>query len=80
MIAYLASQPHHRVYLYLFGEDRYYGVRGSWHETEWLALFGSDGIMETAFPPADMDGYLQARGFTELGTVQEVMAWNDETG
>lgn len=40
---------------------------------EWLALFDRNGIMETAFPPANMDGYLESRGFRELGTIGTVM-------
>ncbi|MFB6274069.1 MAG: hypothetical protein ABEL51_14360 [Salinibacter sp.] len=80
VIGHLVSQPDHRVYLYVYGKDRYYGVRGAWHGAEWLALFSSNGIMETAFPPAAMDDYLDARGFVELGTLREVMSWIIENG
>jgi len=46
------------VYLYQFGKDHYYGVRGFSEAREWLIIFGAGGVMETAFPPEDMDEYL----------------------
>jgi hypothetical protein len=32
------------------------------------------GIMETAFPPDDIGDYLAQPGFTEIGTIQELLA------
>lgn len=34
-------------------------------------MFGVGGIMETAFPPEDMDAYLAKRKFVRLGSVKE---------
>ena len=40
---------------------------GATHNREWLVIFGGDGLMETAFPPEDMDDYIERRGFVLLG-------------
>lgn len=56
-----------------FGTDRYYGVGSSIRGDKWLVIFSKDGIMETAFPPDRFEGYLEKRGFEELGKVGEVV-------
>lgn len=66
------------VYLYDFSGMYYYAVRGFWTDNEWLVLFGGGGIMETAFPPENMDEYLESRGFVLLGRVEEVLEWTRE--
>jgi hypothetical protein len=66
------------VYLYQFGDTHYYGVRGFSEAREWLIVFGAGGVMETAFPPEDMDGYLERRGFVFLGHVREILRWTKE--
>jgi hypothetical protein len=43
----------------------------------WLVIFGSNGLMETAFPPVDLEDYLERRGFILLGKVEEVLRWKD---
>lgn len=48
------------VYLYDVRGMSFYGVRGFWADNEWLVLFGGGGIMETAFPPENMDEYLES--------------------
>lgn len=63
------------VYLYEFGDAHYYAVRGFSQSREWLVVFGSGGMMETAFPPEDMDGYLERRGFVLLGYIEEILQW-----
>ena len=68
------------MYLYDFGGTHYYAVRGFWDddEHEWLVLFGTGGLMETAFPPENMDDYLARRGFVLLGRIEEVLKWTKE--
>lgn len=63
------------VYLYEYMRCNYYGVRGFAHEKEWLVILGPDGIMETAFPPENMDDYLNKRGFIFIGPIKEVLKW-----
>lgn len=66
------------VYLYDFRGIYFYAVRGFKAENEWLVIFGRDGVMETAFPPENMDEYLATRGFVVLGRVEEVLRWTKE--
>ena len=42
---------------------------------EWLVIFGAGGVMETAFPPGNIDDYLEHRGFVPLGRIEEVLKW-----
>lgn len=44
-------------------------------DVEWLVIFGSGGVMETAFPPRDIDDYLYRRGFVRVGIIEEVLKW-----
>ena len=48
------------VYLYDFMGTHYYAVRG---------------FAETAFPPQNIDEYLERRGFIFLGRVEEILQW-----
>ena len=34
--------------------------------------------METAFPPRDIDDYLDRRGFVLLDIIEEVLKWTQE--
>lgn len=63
------------VYLYDFMGTHYYAVRGFAASNEWLVIFGRDGLMETAFPPQNIDNYLERRGFVFLGHVKEILQW-----
>jgi len=66
------------VYIYEFNGTYYYAVRGFGGENEWLVIFGKDGILETSFPPENMDEYLERRGFVFLCSVAEVLKWTKE--
>ncbi len=63
------------VYLYDFMGTHYYVVRGFTTRNEWLVIFGRDGLMETAFPPQNIDEYLEHRGFVFLGRIEEILQW-----
>jgi len=65
------------IYLYEFRGIYYYAVRGFIHEKEWLVIFGANGVMETAFPPENIDHYLERRGFVPLGRTKEVLKWTE---
>jgi hypothetical protein len=73
LIGDLVKEEGHRVYLYCFGSERYYAMRGIANGAEWLVIATRAGIVETAFPPNTMDDYLNKRSFTLLGTIQEVL-------
>jgi hypothetical protein len=47
------------VYLYRFGPERYYVVRGAAEGGEWMVILSREGVVETAFPPDDIDDYLK---------------------
>jgi len=55
------------VYLYEFGDAYYYAVRGFSQSREWLVIFGSGGVIETAFPPEDYGWVPGAQRFCALG-------------
>jgi len=61
------------VYLYKFGLDRYYVVRGKIKNLEWIVIFSKDGIVETAFPPGDTESYIEKRGFLYIGEIREIL-------
>ena len=52
-------------------------LNGEWISNR-LGIFGRGGVMETAFPPENMDEYLTTRGFVLLGRVEEVLRWTKE--
>jgi len=72
------SNEQNPVYLYEFSGDHYYVARGETHNREWLVIFGESGLMETAFPPEDIDDYIERRGFVLLGRIDEVLKWAEE--
>ncbi len=61
------------VYHYPFGVRDYYAVSGYMRDTGWLVVFGSDGVLETAFPPDDLTGYVAKHGFELLGSMEELI-------
>lgn len=63
------------LYLYEYSGRHFYALRGFFEATEWLVIFGTGGLMETAFPPDNMDDYLCRRGFVLIGSLEEVMKW-----
>ena len=73
VIQALVQEAEHRVYLYRFGSERYYAVRGTVRDTEWLVISTKDGVIETAFPPDAIDEYLSRRGFVLIGMVLEML-------
>ena len=74
----IVNNEHNVVYLYDFSGIYFYAVRGFRADNEWLIIFGRGGVMETAFPPDNMDEYLATRGFVLLGRVEEVLKWTRE--
>jgi len=75
VISTLVRNDQNIVYLYEFENTYYYAVRGFFQGNEWLVIFGNDGIIETAFPPEDIDHYLTNRGFVLLDRISEVLKW-----
>jgi hypothetical protein len=61
-------------YRYPVRGHNYYAVRGRAGESMWLVIFDTHGVLETAFPPTDIDGYLKGQGFEYMGTVGEILS------
>ena len=76
-ISALIGNEQNIIYLYEFRGTHYYAVRGFLEEKEWLVIFGTGGVMETAFPPENIDHYLEHRGFVPLGRIEEVLKWTE---
>ena len=76
-ISALIGNEENIIYLYEFRGTHYYTVRGFLDEKEWLVIFGTSGVMETAFPPENIDHYLEHRGFVSLGRIEEVLKWTE---
>jgi hypothetical protein len=73
LISELVQELENEVYLYGFGSQRYYMITGKIKEKEWVVIFSTEGIIETAFPPQDIEGYLSKRNTALLGKVGEIM-------
>lgn len=74
LIRNLVHTPSSLVYRYPVAGRTYYAVRGLVFEQEWLVIFDRYGVLETAFPPNDMDAYIHTQGFAYVGTVEEVLS------
>ena len=61
------------VYRYHFRGTDYFAVRGHAQGVDGLVIFDRSGLMETAFPPDDIDQYLTERGFQYLATCEEIL-------
>ena len=72
IISKLVNNGQNVVYLYEIRGEHYYAVRGEIHERLWLGVFGSKGLMETAFPPVNMDDYLERiRDLSDLAAMRQ---------
>jgi hypothetical protein len=72
IISALVHNAYSEVYVYVFHDQTYPVVVGTVGNQHWLAIFGLDGVMETAFPPTDATSYLSDSRFVRLGTLQEL--------
>lgn len=75
IIADIVQNDNNLLYVYEFKTRNFYAVRGFILEREWLVIYGSNGVMETAFPPEEIDDYLNKRGFIFIGQIKEVLQW-----
>ena len=73
LIQGLVSSRQNLVYAYRFRRKLYGVVTGKWDEREWLAIFTAAGVMETAFPPDDVQFYVRQNDMRLLGTVGEIV-------
>ena len=72
VIQTVVQTPTAVVWVYHWGMDTYPTVVTEVAGVVWLVMCGSDGTMETAFPPEDPATYLANPRFTRLGTMEEL--------
>lgn len=72
LIQAIVQTPTAEVLVYHWGETAYPTVVTEVNGVQWLVMLGMDGVMETAFPPADSAMYLGDPRFTRLGTLEEL--------
>ncbi|VXD12003.1 hypothetical protein [Planktothrix paucivesiculata] len=72
IIAFVVNNPDANIYLYAYGETIYPTLVANVENHLWLVMIGLDGVLETAFPPDDPEGYLSNSAFIYLGSVKEL--------
>ena len=72
VIQTVVQTPTAVVWVYHWSTDTYPTVVTEVAGVVWLVMCGSDGTMETAFPPEDPATYLADPRFTRLGTMEEL--------
>jgi hypothetical protein len=60
------------IYVYTWETNIYPTVVGDYNNEKWLVMFSLSGIMETAFPPTDVEEYLSNPRFQKLGLMGEL--------
>jgi hypothetical protein len=66
------NTPTAEVFVYRWGEALYPTVVAEVEGARWLVMVGLDSVMETAFPPEDLETYLANLRFQRLGTLEEL--------
>ncbi|HRQ41272.1 MAG TPA: hypothetical protein PLD25_25420 [Chloroflexota bacterium] len=73
IIQFIVSDRKAFVYIYQFGNTYYPTVVTTYHTRLWLAMFGMDGVMETAFPPDDPENYFQDPRYHLVGKLEDIL-------
>jgi hypothetical protein len=73
IISHIANDINSAVYVYIYEEAVYPTLIATIGSERWLVMIGLDGVMETAFPPDDMDKYLRNDGFMYLGLLGDFL-------
>ncbi len=73
IIQFIVSDREAFVYVYQFGNTYYPTVVATYQVRLWLAMFGMDGVMETAFPPDDPENYFQDPRYHLVGKVEDIL-------
>lgn len=60
------------IYIYKWETTIYPTVVGDHNNEKWLVMFSLAGMMETAFPPTDVEEYLSNPRFQKLGLMGEL--------
>lgn len=72
IVTSVVSSTDANVYLYVYGERIYPTLIANVENKIWLVMIGLDGVLETAFPPDDLENYLANSAFVYLGLVKDL--------
>jgi hypothetical protein len=73
IIQFIVQDENATVYLFRFDNTNYPVVVTTYEDKVWLAMFGMDGIMETAFPPDRPDDYFQDSRYQLIGKLKDII-------
>lgn len=73
IISQVLSHANNNVYIYRYPPLIYPTLTSTIDDRLWLVMVGTDGILETAFPPEDPDTYLSNSAFTYLGILENLL-------
>ena len=74
IIRTILLHPEAVVYVFQFNETYYPAVAASYRDRAWMAMFGLNGVMETAFPLEQPDVYFQDPKYHLIGPMQEIIS------
>lgn len=72
LITFVVTNLDANVYLYVYKETIYPTLVAIVENKLWLVMISLDGVLETAFPPDDPEGYLANSAFVYLGSAKEL--------
>ena len=73
IIQYIVKDNEAMVYVFQFDNTYYPTVVTMYQQQIWLAMFGMDGIMETAFPPEKPEDYFKAPSYRLIGKLEDIL-------
>ncbi len=73
IIQKILTEPESNIYHYPFGQADYFSVTNEIDGRPWLVLISAKGIMETAFPPDDLQDYIVQSKYVFLGKLKELI-------
>ena len=73
IIQYIVKDNEAMVYVFQFGNRYYPTVVTMYQKRIWLAMFGMDSIMETAFPPDKPEDYFEAPSYQLVGKLEDIL-------
>ncbi len=62
-----------KVYFFWYNNTAYPTIVTPIHNRIWLVMVGSNGVMETAFPPDDPETYLADSAYIYMGPLKELL-------
>lgn len=71
IIAVVVNDSQAQLYLFIYGEAIYPTMVKNLEGRLWLVMIGLDGVIETAFPPAEPESYLANEAFVYIGKIAD---------